>query len=222
MKSSFLTLLALLTFFPLLVAKADSPWEPPAQEAKPWTRWWWLGSGVDKVNLTAQLEAFAKAGLGGVEICPIYGAKGFEDRDLEFLSEDWVAMLAHTSRECERLGLGMDLTTGTGWPFGGPSVSAEMASQILVRLREDVEGGLLEMDLPADKLVTLVAFPEEGDPVDLAEHVKGTKLMWEVPDGHWRIRGLAAKMPIQKVKRAASGGAGNVLDPYSVAGMNGA
>lgn len=214
-----LLILYLASLLGLVAEETSSGDCDPGKEAKPWTRWWWLGSGVDQVNLTAQLEAFALAGLGGVEICPIYGAKGFEDRDLKFLSKDWVAMLAHTSRECERLGLGMDLTTGTGWPFGGPSVSPEMASQALVSLREDVEGGLFEMELPADKLVALMAFPEEGDPVDLADRVKGNKLKWKVPEGHWRIRGIAAKKAIQKVKRAAPGGAGNVLDPYSVVGM---
>jgi hypothetical protein len=39
--------------------------------AKPWTRWWWPGSAVDEQNLTRELESFAAAGLGGVEITPI-------------------------------------------------------------------------------------------------------------------------------------------------------
>lgn len=59
----------------------DFPQAPPGWPAvtainKPWTRWWWLGSAVDKPNLTRQLEDFAKTGLGGGEICPIYGAVG--------------------------------------------------------------------------------------------------------------------------------------------------
>ena len=45
-------------------------------EARPATRWWWLGSAVDATNLTYNLEEYAKAGLGGVEITPIYGVQG--------------------------------------------------------------------------------------------------------------------------------------------------
>jgi hypothetical protein len=54
----------------------EPPWAKPTPESRPWTRWWWLGSAVDEANLTRQLEQLAAAGFGGVEICPIFGAKG--------------------------------------------------------------------------------------------------------------------------------------------------
>ncbi|WP_405511169.1 glycosyl hydrolase [Spirosoma sp. KNUC1025] len=38
-------------------------------------------------------------------------------------------MFAHTVREASRLGLGVDLTTGTGWPFGGSNVTASIAAK---------------------------------------------------------------------------------------------
>ena len=62
-----------------LAARADDfpqnplGWPAVTSTSKPWTRWWWLGSAVDQPNLTRQLEDFAQTGLGGVEICPIYG-----------------------------------------------------------------------------------------------------------------------------------------------------
>ena len=109
---------------------ADSlGWPEITSANKPWTRWWWPGSGVDKVNLTRQLEQFAAAGLGGVEITPIYGAKGAESRYLDYLSPRWVEMLAHVGTEAKRRGLGVDMATGTGWPFGGPWVSPTDAAQ---------------------------------------------------------------------------------------------
>lgn len=215
MKFARLLSLVLPLFLLEPAASAPAPWLVPGNEAKPWTRWWWLGSGVDRDNLTMQLESFAAAGLGGVEICPIYGAKGYEDRDLLFLSDQWIAMLAHTSRECERLGLGMDLTTGTGWPFGGPWVTPEMASHAITEVRKDVGGGKVEVTLPPGRPACLMAFPETGEPVDLMRHVAGSSLKWEAPVGQWKIRGIVAKAPIQKVKRAAPGGAGSVLDPYA-------
>ncbi len=104
---------------------APNAWPAPQREHKPWTRWWWPASAVDKANLTRQLEQIAAANLGGVEITPIYGAKGFEDRYIDFLSPGWMEMLEHVAREAKRLGLGVDMSTGTGWPFGGPGVAPE-------------------------------------------------------------------------------------------------
>src|SRR5208283_1704234 len=103
-------------------APADLAWPPVTVITKPWTRWWWPGSAVDKENLTAQLTAFRDDGLGGVEITPIYGAKGYESRFIPFLSPAYVEMLGYASSEAHRLGLGADMSTTTGWPFGGPWV----------------------------------------------------------------------------------------------------
>ncbi|MEY4814798.1 MAG: hypothetical protein RLZZ162_1871, partial [Verrucomicrobiota bacterium] len=94
------SLLLSLPSFSQSPASADSlGWPELTKENKPWTRWWWPGSGVDQASLTRQLEQFAAAGLGGVEITPIYGAKGYEGRYIDYLSPKWVEMLAHTGRE---------------------------------------------------------------------------------------------------------------------------
>jgi hypothetical protein len=99
------------------------------QQAKPWTYWWWMGSAVNEPDITHQLEQFAKAGLGGVHIIPIYGVKGYESQFIPFLSDRWLDVFAHTVREGKRLGVGVDLTTGTGWPFGGPNISDDMVAK---------------------------------------------------------------------------------------------
>ncbi len=113
----------------LAQAPAVETWPEITRENKPWTRWWWPGSAVDKASLTRQLEQFAAAGLGGMEITPIYGAKGAEARYVDFLSPKWMEMLEHTGREARRLGLGLDMATGTGWPFGGPWIDEAHALQ---------------------------------------------------------------------------------------------
>lgn len=97
--------------------------------AKPWTYWWWMGSAANRSDITWQMERFASKGLGGVHIIPIYGVKGFENQFVPFLSNDWIELLQHTLREGERLGLGVDMTTGTGWPFGGPNVTPDIAAK---------------------------------------------------------------------------------------------
>src|SRR3954462_3855188 len=88
---------------------ANFAWPEVTQTAMPWTRWWWPGSAVEREHLAAQLREFSAAGLGGVEITPIYGARGSETRAVEFLSPQWIELLAFTASESRRLGLGVDM-----------------------------------------------------------------------------------------------------------------
>lgn len=140
-----LTLALPLTLFVTNIGGQESitllDWPPIAKQTKPWTRWWWHGSAVNKRDLTAEMEKYAKAGLGGLEITPIYGVKGAEDRFINYLSPAWVGMLEHTLREADRLGMGVDIATGTGWPFGGPWVGAEDACKNVVYRSYALKGG---------------------------------------------------------------------------------
>ena len=72
-----LLLIVLLNLF-LSEADAQIKWPAITRQTKPWTRWWWEGSAVDKSNLTALMKLYQQAGLGGLEITPIYGVKGTE------------------------------------------------------------------------------------------------------------------------------------------------
>jgi hypothetical protein len=106
-----------------------SQWPTPTSETRPWTRWWWHGNSLTKAGITAELEAYRIAGLGGVEITPIYGVHGFEDQFIPYLSDQWIELLTHTLAEGKRLNIGVDMATGTGWPFGGPWVTDNFASR---------------------------------------------------------------------------------------------
>jgi hypothetical protein len=117
------------------------PWPPATSETRPWTRWWWLGSSVTPEGLTSAMEAYRQAGLGGLELTPIYGVAGYEDRFVPYLSPPWMALLDHTLKEAARLGLGLDMATGTGWPFGGPWVDAADACKTMAFKTYRVNGG---------------------------------------------------------------------------------
>lgn len=130
----FARLRALLLAVALAIAagvRADSPWPAITREMKPWTYWWWPGSAVDATNLTRQLEQFAAAGYGGVHVIPIYGPKNSPHPDINYLSDEWLAMLRHTIKEGERLDLGVDMTLGTGWCFGGPNITTNLSGMML-------------------------------------------------------------------------------------------
>ncbi|TXK48907.1 glycoside hydrolase family 2 protein [Pontibacter qinzhouensis] len=116
-------------------------WPTITQEAKPWTRWWWMGSAVNEKDLSYLMEQYQKAGLGGVEITPIYGVKGTESEFIDFLSPKWMEMLKHTLREGERLNMGVDMAQASGWPFGGPWVSQEDACKYVAHKTYSLKSG---------------------------------------------------------------------------------
>ncbi|WP_116104964.1 glycosyl hydrolase [Lewinella sp. IMCC34191] len=123
-------------------AQADLPeWPEVDAETKAWTRWWWHGSAVTEAGITSELETLAEAGFGGVELTPIFGVIGEEDEFVEYLSAEWVGLLVHTLQEADRLGMQVDMATGTGWPFGGPWVDeADGAKYLAHRTYELKEG----------------------------------------------------------------------------------
>ena len=105
---------------------------PIPQEAKPYTRWWWLGSAVDSAGLDHNLTEFAKAGFGGVEITPIYGVQGNDANEIPYLSPRWMRMLKYVETRGAELGIETNMATGTGWPFGGPLVTEQDAACRLI------------------------------------------------------------------------------------------
>jgi hypothetical protein len=123
------------------IHEEETDWPSITNEVKPWTRWWWHGSALTKEGITAEMEAYQEAGIGGLEITPIYGVYGEEEAFVEYLSPEWVALLMHVFGEAERLGMGIDMATGTGWPFGGPWVSNDDACKNLQHKIYEVKGG---------------------------------------------------------------------------------
>ena len=119
----------LLLFTSRFIATAGSSDPAVFSTAKPWAYWWWPGSAVTEKGITHNLENFAKAGFGGLHIIPIYGAKGSEALFQNYLSPGWQAKFFFTLKEAKRLGLGIDMTMGTGWPLGGPSITEKEAAK---------------------------------------------------------------------------------------------
>jgi hypothetical protein len=143
-KSLICILVSLLLFSLMFSCEKTSDgaeWPVITREAKPWTRWWWMGSAVNRADLTAALEQYKKAGLGGMEITPIYGVIGYEDDFIDYLSSKWMDLFLFTLQEADRLDLGIDMATGTGWPFGGPWIGADNACKNMVHKVYHLRGG---------------------------------------------------------------------------------
>lgn len=190
-------------------------WPTPSKENRPWCYWWWMGSAVDKPNITSQLEAYRKAGLGGVHIIPIYGAKGYESRYIEYLSPAWMEMLRYTIIEAQRLDMGVDMTLGTGWCFGGPTITDSLANATVKYKVENLAGLTTVRREVNPALQTLMAYGPDGQTIELTDTVKNGAFEWAVPKGDWQLYQLWQQPSGQKVKRAAPGGAGHMLNPFS-------
>jgi hypothetical protein len=202
-------------------------WPDTPVEARPGARWWWLGSAVDEKNLTYNLEEYARTGMGAVEITPIYGVQGNDANEIQFLSPRWMEMLKHTQTEGKRTGIEIDMNTGTGWPFGGPEVSIEDAATKAIFQTYEIEGGKeIEQDInvtdpkqqPFSVLSRVMAYDEKGKCINLTAHVKKDKLQWKAPAGKWKVIALYIGKTRQKVKRAAPGGEGYVMNHLSKKG----
>ena len=181
-------------------------WLPtPTQEAKPGVRWWWMGSAVDQENLKWNLDEYAKAGIGAVEITPIYGVQGNDKNDIPYLSPKWMDMFQLVEKENQKVGIETDMATGTGWPFGGPwvPISEAACKAVFVDTIVDVKQKLMDIQFAVPtkerdfaKLKLIKAYPVEGE--------KKKK----------RVIALYESRTRQKVKRAAPGGEGYVIDHF--------
>ncbi len=192
----------------------------------PWTRWWWMGNAVDDRNTAKLLEKYQKAGFGGVEVTPIYGAIGYESRYLQFLSPQWMNALNFTITKAHSLDMGVDMNTGTGWPFGGPQIKAENAAAKLIiqsykiGAGEQVSQQIVVNDPKQAKvgapLQALTAYSDKGEVLNLMDKVSPDGVLtWKPASGNWEIYAAFSGKTLQQVKRAAPGGEGFVMDHLS-------
>ena len=114
------------------VAALHRDFADPPDSSRIMMRWWWFGPAATRPELTRELEQMKAAGIGGVEIANLYPlalddpSTGF--RNTPFLSPEHLETLAFAAREARRLGLRVDLTVGSGWPWGGPHIPVTEAA----------------------------------------------------------------------------------------------
>ena len=220
----FQLFLGALIAFP---AKAQSVWPGVTNTAKPWTRWWWMGSAVNANDLRSNLTHYANAGIGGVEIVPVYGAKGYEPSYIPYLSPQWMQMLDSSIAIARSLNMGVDMAAGTGWPIGGPQVTMkDAASKLHIQQYRLQEGETLkekitindpkQQGIEAVQLQALMAYGKNNQVLDISGKLlpDGT-LQWTAPEGNWDIYAAFVAKTLQKVKRAAPGGEGFTFDHFS-------
>lgn len=188
---------------------------------KPGTYWWWMGSAVDKENLSYSLQSFAEIGIGNVHIVPIYGVDGEEDKYIDFLSPEWMEMLAYTVDEANKLNINVDMSTTTGWPFGGSHVSHKYAASKLKFDKISISlNSSFKQQIDTTNIEAIIALSYDQQVVDLTQIIDNNGLLnWTPPKGEWDIYIVRYIGTKQKVKRAAPGNEGLVLNPFSTDGL---
>ncbi len=201
----------------ILVLAADTSlaWPTITSQMRPWAWWWWHGSAVDETNITHELQRFHEAGLGGVQITSIYGVKGAEAREIPYLTPKWLDMMGYTVDAARRLDMGVDMTLGSGWCFGGPTVSDQDANaNVVFRTFKIAANGKLTEKFDRKTTQALVATGAKGYNVDLTERISATgEVDWTAPNAECTVYAISQRPSPQKVKRPAPGGEGWMLNP---------
>ncbi len=201
--------------------ESEYNWPIIKVENKPGVYWWWMGSAVDKENITYNLKNLSDAGIGGVLVIPIYGVQGEENKYIDFLSPKWIDMLGYTSTEAKRLNLNVDMTTGTGWPFGGSHITKKDAAlKIRYEKYSLQKGESVHIKIDPDTIQSLRAFSDNHKSIDLLKLINiDNEIFWKATNDDWQIFKVWTEGTQQKVKRAAPGNEGLVLDPFSSQSM---
>src|SRR6266480_3402679 len=148
--------------------------ERPPDDARIMMRWWWFGPAVTKLELEREMRVMKEGGIGGFEVQPVYpltlddAEKGI--RNFPFLSDEHIDALRFVSAKARELGLRMDLTIGSGWPYGGPQVSVDHASGMLRSERVKVESETRRVPVPSisagEKLIAAFLVRPRGQAID--------------------------------------------------------
>jgi hypothetical protein len=122
-----------------VVGKLRKSFLQPPPSARPHTWWHWVNDNVTKEGITADMEALARAEVGGVQIFHV--DVGVPSGPVKYHSPQWFALFRHAVQEAARLGLEVCVHNCAGWSSsGGPWVKPEHAMQMVVTSQVKVKG----------------------------------------------------------------------------------
>jgi len=111
----------------------------PPDSAKPWVYWFWMNGNITKEGISADLEAMARVGIGGVLIMSV--SNSIPPGSVGFMGEKWRKMFTHAVSEAARLGLQINMNNDDGWTgSGGPWITPEQSMQMLTLSETLIKG----------------------------------------------------------------------------------
>ena len=198
----------------------------PPDDARIMMRWWWFGPGVDKHELEREMVRMKEGDIGGFEVQAVYPLalddpqRGF--KNLPYLSDEFLDALCFASEKAKELGLRMDLTLGSGWPYGGPQVPITEAASSLHIIRTQSDGHSPSIPVPnlsnGEQLIAaLFATPDDSGSVHKYQRlseVRDGMVMLPHPGNTGEVLFFISSRTGMQVKRAAVGAEGFVVDHY--------
>ena len=203
------------------IASLKTHFENPPDDTKPMMRWWWFGAAVEKPEILRELQQMKADGIGGAELAFVYPqvvddpAKGLVNEP--FLSSAMLENVAYAAREARALGLRLDVTLGSGWPYGGPATTVADAAGRLRVLELAVAPGTTSLaPFQLEDGETLISISLVKGKAAASLQLKPGQEKQFPPDTAPRTALVfIAGHTGQQVKRAAVGAEGWVLDPFS-------
>ncbi len=215
------------------ITKLERSFFNPPDDCRIMMRWWWFGPAVTKAELEREMWRMKEGGIGGFEVQPVYPI-ALDDtatgvRNLPYLSNEFLDALHFTSGKARELGLRMDLTIGSGWPYGGAQVPIRDAAGKLRIVRTRVPEGTHIMRPPdigaGEKLLGAFLCRTQGQSIsgeDIRE-LDATGSIW-IPEGiqgpHEVVFFISSRTGMM-VKRPAFGAEGFVLNHYDHSAVEG-
>src|SRR5262249_7478866 len=110
----------------------------PPPDAGMTVYWVWFGPAVTNDGIDRDLANMKKAHIAGATLLPVYPLT-FDDTtkglvNQPFLSGAFLELLGYAAKQARDLGLSLDVTLGTGWPYGGPWIPPALGGR-MIRLR---------------------------------------------------------------------------------------
>ena len=208
------------------ITELQRGFERPPDDAKIMMRWWWFGPAVTRAELEREMRLMKVGGIGGFEVQPVYPllpddpTRGI--KNLPFLSDEFIDTLRFVSVKSRELGLRMDLTLGSGWPFGGPSVPVSEAAGMLRTERIKLPGNSSRIPIPGitagEKLLAVfLARTQEQSIVadslrELTDIHDGAVWLPDNLEGPHEVLCFISSRTGMQVKRPAVGAEGYVLN----------
>ena len=207
-RSLFLAAVMAALLFPKASAQSlEETFRTPPEEAKPLMIWQWMDGMVTREGITADLEAYKAAGIGGVQQFLVGGDMQtlVKDPANAIGTDNWRSLMRFALDECARLGLSFGTHNCPGWSSSAfPTVRPEYSMQELVWSATPAGGNgqAQTFRLPRPEVdpkwdyyrdVAVLAVPAEGViPQESVRILTGQtapdgSLTWTVPDGEWTI-----------------------------------
>jgi len=210
------------------LAALEQSFQTPPDDCRIMMRWWWFGPAVTKPELQRELEQMKANGIGGVEIATLYPlalddpTTGFHNQ--RFLSAEHLENLRFAATTARQLSLRVDITLGSGWPFGGPEIPVtQAAGELRVELKP-IPAGSDSIAVPdigtGERLIAAFLAPvKDGTPslpdarqVSTVANAR-VEISPPLPGAQDAIFFISSRTGMM-VKRAALAAEGFVLDHY--------